>query len=146
MVDATTPQAGVEQAAPSVEERLSALYARSEPATAEPEPKQPKAAPEAKPETVDEAPPESDEPTPEDIPDEAEPSAQPDDQNAFEIVHNGTQHRLTREETIKLAQQGFDYTTKTQALAEKSKVIDTLMQRASEVDRSCHCWRRNARK
>jgi len=75
----------------------------------------------------------SDEPSPDDLPDEAVPPPSADGAE-FEIVHNGAQHKLSREETIKLAQQGFDYTQKTQALAEKQKAMDVYLQRAAEVE------------
>lgn len=75
----------------------------------------------------------SDELTPDDLPDDAEPPPSADGAE-FEIVHNGQQHKLTRAETIKLAQQGFDYTSKTQALAEQRKQIETVLARATEVE------------
>ena len=52
----------------------------------------------------------------------------------FEIVHNGTQHKLDRAKTIELAQKGFDYTSKTQALAAQQRAIQETLQRAQEIE------------
>lgn len=74
-----------------------------------------------------------DEPTSDDIADEdGEP--EPVSATEFEIVHNGQQHKLSREETIRLAQQGFDYTQKTQALAQRRAEADAVLQRATAVE------------
>jgi len=135
MAEATTPQAGVPEAAPSIENRLQNYFDREAEAPAEAEPEQapPTAAPTAEaPAPAVEATP-TDELAPEDLPD-AETPTQPNAADEFEIVHNGTQHRLPRAEVIKLAQQGFDYTQKTQAVAERSKVIDSVMARVSEME------------
>jgi len=133
MAEATNPQAGVPQAAPSIENRLQAFFQRSEePAEAEPE--QEAAAPEPaeqEPAPVEATP--ADELTPEDLPEDAAPQ-QPVTADEFEIVHDGKQHKLPRAEVIRLAQQGFDYTQKTQAVAEKSKAVDGIMQRVSEME------------
>jgi hypothetical protein len=70
--------------------------------------------------------------TAEDLAEDAPPV--PPSGDSFEIVHNGTQHKLSREETIKYAQQGFDYTQKTQALSEKGKALEAALQNAAEVE------------
>lgn len=79
--------------------------------------------------------PDAGEPTPDDLPEEelaeAEDS-QPVDE--FEIVHNGQQHRLSRAEAIKLAQQGFDYTTKAQRLAEESRQVQERIARVAQIE------------
>lgn len=66
-------------------------------------------------------------PTPTAAPDEpptpAEPetpAAQPTDEE-LELKWNGQQLKFKREDVVKLAQQGFDYTQKTQALAQKER-------------------------
>lgn len=135
MVDATNPQAGVGQAAPSVENRLAAFLSREEQEQAAPEPEQtqPEAAPEANPEPV-EAQASEDGLTPEDLPDDGQDPTPQSAEGSFEIVHNGTQHKLTREETIKLAQQGFDYTQKTQQVAAQTKALDAALQRTAELE------------
>jgi ribosomal protein S9 len=70
--------------------------------------------------------------TPEDVPEEAAP-AQPEG-DVFKIVHNGQELTLTRADVIKNAQQGFDYTKKTQALAEKERLLSDRLQKAEMID------------
>lgn len=60
--------------------------------------------------------------------------AQPTVEGEFEIVHDGQQRKLTREEAIKYAQQGFDYTVKTQRVAEKEKAVERRLAMLSEVE------------
>lgn len=100
-----------------------------------PEPPQPEKPTAPQPEIAAE-PPESQAPegelTPEDLTDEAAPP-QPE-ADAFEIVHKGQQHKLSRAQTIELAQKGFDYTEKTQALAEQSRSIQAQLQKAAEME------------
>lgn len=69
--------------------------------------------------------------TAEDIPDEGEEQPAVD---AFEIVHNGQQVKLSREDVIRHAQQGFDYTHKTQAVAEKERQVVDRLARLAEVE------------
>ena len=71
--------------------------------------------------------------TPDDVPDEQEAQA-PVDGAEFEIVHNGQQHKLSRAETIKLAQQGFDYTQKTQELARHRGEAEAVLARAAQIE------------
>lgn len=75
----------------------------------------------------------TDELTPEDLPDETPPAAAPL-ADAFEIVHEGKQHKLSREETIRYAQQGFDYTQKTMALAEQSREVEQRLSRIAQIE------------
>lgn len=75
----------------------------------------------------------SDEPTEADLPEDDEPP-QPESAAEFEIVHNGQQLKLPRDEVVKLAQQGFDYTQKTQALAERTRAAEAVLQRAAAVE------------
>ncbi len=132
---ATNPEAGVEQQ--SVEQRLVSFYAgRGEKAApketpapaAEEAPANAEAAPEA--ETDDQAYVEAEEAPLEDVelPDDT-PSPAPE----FEIVHNGQQHKLTRAETIELAQKGFDYTSKTQSLAQRESQISEALGAAQQI-------------
>lgn len=135
MAEPTNPT-GVEQAAPTDEQRMARFleqHDREQQAAVAPPDTPKEAPPEPKAQTADQ--PESqapDEVTPDDIPDDPV-EAQPTDE-AFEIVHDGQQRKLSREETIKYAQQGFDYTQKTQALAEKAKHIDASLQRVAELE------------
>ncbi len=47
------------------------------------------------------------------------------DPDEFEITHNGKPVKLSKEEAKKQAQLGYDYTQKTQALAEERKALET---------------------
>ena len=131
----TTPTTGVPASAPA--DPLVAIQAYLER-----EEKSPKSAPEEAAPTVEprtDAAAEPSEPdaqglTPEDIPDETVPVAPSPPADAFEIVHNGEQHKLSREETIRYAQQGFDYTQKTQALAEERRQMDARLQRVAQIE------------
>src|SRR6478736_5910659 len=78
----------------------------------------------------------SDEPTVDDLPEVEAKEAAPQsaDDAEFEIVHAGKQVKLTRADLIKHAQQGFDYTIKTQALAEKERAITETLTRAQEME------------
>lgn len=70
-------------------------------------------------------------PTPEGYPPGAGNSEQPPAEaiaELFDIIHNGQTHQLSREDMIKQAQQGFDYTQKTQKLAEQQKGLEHLTQ------------------
>jgi len=63
-----------------------------------------------------------------------EPVEQPAVEDAFEIVHNGQQVKLSREETIKYAQQGFDATRKLQYAAEQNRQVQAQLQRLSQLE------------
>jgi hypothetical protein len=72
--------------------------------------------------------------TPDDLP---EVEAATDEQPAvdeFEIVHEGKQHKLTRAKTIELAQQGFDYTQKTMAVAEAARQVQERLARVQAME------------
>jgi hypothetical protein len=125
-MDETNPATGVPP--PSVLDRMTAFVdneqAEIEPEQAEEVVAEPES-PQPEPEQA------SDEVTADDFPDETpEPSA-PD---AFEIVHNGQQHSLTREDVIRYAQQGFDYTQKTQAVAQKDKELSARLERLAQIE------------
>lgn len=132
MAEQTNPQAGVAQAPPSLEDRMVSVLGGAttdEPDADEPEEQEVEARTDAAPEpegASDEA------LTADDLPDET-PAPEPSG-DAFEIVHAGKQHKLNREETIRYAQQGFDYTQKTQALAEQAKVVNERLQRVTALE------------
>lgn len=135
---------------PSIEQRLAALASRDNPiargqaGAAAKAAKRESAAAEAAP--VEPAPAAADEAstapaatepselTPDDLiepaPDDAEGARAAAAADEFEIVHNGTQHKLTRAETIELAQKGFDYQAKSEQLAASQKEAATLLQTA----------------
>lgn len=130
----TTPATGVAPQA-SPEQRLMAILGDED--TAGPEGEAPAttaAAPETPPDApaVEQAP--TDELTADDLPEEQAEAPSPAG-DEFEIVHNGQPRKLNREETIRLAQQGFDYTQKTQALAEQSRAVSERLQRLEEVEK-----------
>ncbi len=135
MAESTQAATPVDTSEAGILARLGAFEARKdqEQAATEEEQTSPPAAPapEVKPEPQQATP--SDEPTPEDIQEEAD-APQPSAADEFEIVHNGAQHKLPRAEVIRLAQQGFDYTQKTQALAEHAKDVSAALQRAAEIE------------
>lgn len=53
-----------------------------------------------------------------------QPQQEPQAEPTFEIVHNGEKKQVTQSELINLAQQGFDYTQKTQALAQQRRELE----------------------
>lgn len=65
--------------------------------------------------------------TPEDIQDEAAPMPE----GEFVLKHNGQELKLPREQALELAEKGFDYTQKTQALAQERR---SLQERAELID------------
>jgi len=131
MPSESNPQAGVPQEALSDIERVSNFLSTQEqsepqdtpevPPTAEVQPEQP------------EVQAESEELTAEDVPSE-QPEPEQSEADAFEIVHNGQQVKLSREETIKYAMQGFDYHRKTEAVAQKDRFIQQQLEALQQVD------------
>lgn len=130
MNEQTHPATGVEQER-TPQQRMEAILMQSEdPALNEPKPEAEVAPQKEQPEG-----PAAEEVTSDDLEVEAESQAeQPSEVDAFEIVHDGTQVKLTRAEAIQYARQGFDYTKKTQALAEKTRQVDTYLQTFAQVD------------
>jgi len=55
-----------------------------------------------------------------------------DEPEYVEITHNGKPVKLTLDEVIEHASKGFDYTQKTQQLAEQRKQIETLAQNVQQ--------------
>jgi len=132
MADTPTNPGGIDMgvAEPSIEERMQA-FVNNEPALTEDDAgdagsRQDEAQGQAQ---------DGGEPTPEDLPDDGEQQeAQPQSGDLFEITHNGQQVKLTREQLIQQAQQGFDYTQKTQQTAEMRRQAEAVLQRAAEVE------------
>lgn len=124
MAEAATPETGANQEPPDIQQRMQNFLAQSE-EPAEPEqPSEPPAQAEQP-----EGP--ADEPTPDDIQEEA---PQPSAVDEFEIVHNGQQRKLTREETIRFAQQGFDYSQKMHAVGEAERSVATRLQNVQQLE------------
>ncbi len=98
----------------------------------------PKEEPEKPAPTAEAAPPEqpnsqaAEELTPDDLEVEQGQTQQPEGE-AFEIVHNGQQIKLTREEAIKHAMQGFDYTQKTQEVANQKRQLENHLRGLAEI-------------
>ena len=57
---------------------------------------------------------------------ETEPKEEPKEESKRKIIWNGKEIELTDEELTKLAQQGFDYTFKTQAISKYKKKFEEL--------------------
>ncbi len=131
MVDATTQETGVESEQ-SVQARLVSFYAKGNQAPkAEPAPVAEAPEPQANAEEIPE--PAAEQAEPDEAPEEYVEEETPSPAVEFEIVHNGQQHKLTRAQTIELAQKGFDYTTKTQRLASSEAQIAQALQAAQEI-------------
>jgi len=131
MPEQTTPATGVEQAAPDVQTRMQNFLTQFDTDQAEEVEQQ------SEPEQAKVAEQPQDPATEELTPDDLESDPTPPEQSAveaFEIVHNGQQKKLSREETIRLAQQGFDYTQKTQALAETQRQVQGRVRMVQEME------------
>src|SRR5512135_2630263 len=137
MAEAANPATGANQEPPSVEERMANFLVQYDKEQTEPPPEQdePTAAPAERQaqQPQEQAP--TDELTPDDLPEtEAQASEQPPSTDTFEIVHDGQQRKLTREETIKYAQQGFDYSQKMHAVAEKDRQAQQRLAQVQQVE------------
>lgn len=97
-----------------------------------PEVKKPEAQPQEE-SPPDQAEASSDELTADDLPEESAPTQSAADE-FLEIVHDGTQRTLTREEAIRYSQQGLDYTIKAQAVAQQRQELTQFLQRAQEME------------
>ncbi len=134
MAEQTTPETGVSQEPLDIQQRMQNYLTQydtdqandSDAPQQEPVPER-QAKPAKQPDD-----PVTEELTPEDLPGE-EPAAQ-SAVDEFEIVHNGAQHRLPRDKVIELAQQGFDYTQKTQALAEQNRQAQERLRAVHEIE------------
>src|SRR5512138_1589041 len=108
MAEPTNPATGVTQEPPSIEERMQAFLVQYDKEQAEPqiEPEEPTAASAEQQTQQPEGQAQTDELTPDDLPEiEGQEAVAQPTVDEFEIVHNGQQRKLTREETIRLAQQ-----------------------------------------
>ena len=128
-----TPNTGAMQEAPSIEARMEAYLSQSSDQGSEADP--PEKPEDTNPPQGNAEQPEgqADELSPDDLEVEAQTQEQPA-VDAFEIVHNGQQIKLSREETIKYAQQGLDATRKWDAAAEKDRQATQKWQQLSEID------------
>lgn len=68
-----------------------------------------------------------------DEPTEDADSEEEAEEATFTIKHDGKEVSLKQSELIDMAQQGFDYSKKTMALAEERKAIEPLRQQAEEL-------------
>ena len=129
MAEAANPVGGANQEPPSVEQRMQNFLTQFDGEQTEPEqqPEQPNDPPVQAEQPEGQA----DELTPEDIPAEV---PQPSAVDEFEIVHNGQQRKLSREETIRLAQQGFDYSQKMHAVGEAERAIARRMESVQQLE------------
>lgn len=130
-----TPQpAAVAVPKPSIEDRLAAVVGQYDEDNAAAENEDTAAAP-AEGQSADSPQGQADANalTPEDL---EEPAGKP--QPAVEgmtIVHNGQEVALSREDAIRYAQQGFDYTRKTESLAVREREFADRVQRLSAIER-----------
>ena len=125
MAEAATPETGANQEPPDIQQRMETFLTQFEGAEETEQPSEPPAQAE-QPEG------QADEPTPDDIQDEA--VAQPSAVDEFEIVHNGQQRKLSREETIRLAQQGFDYSQKMHAVGEAERSVTKRLEAVQQLE------------
>ncbi len=134
MLEQTNPAGGVAQEAPSLDERMQRFIAQSEDHGQQAEPPKQPEKPEPKVVEQPEGQAVSEELTPDDIPTEGAVGEQPE-VDAFHIVHNGQEVKLSRAEAIAHAQQGFDYTRKAQAVAEDRQRVTATLQRLQETEK-----------
>lgn len=62
------------------------------------------------------------------LPEVPEETTAPESTDEWEIKHNGEIKRIKRDEALELARQGYDYTQKTQSLAEERKIVEQQKQ------------------
>ena len=128
MAEAANPETGANQEPPSIDERMQNFLTQFDgEQTDADEPEQPSAPPAQAEQPEGQA----DELTPDDIPAEV---AQPNAVDEFEIVHNGQQRKLSREETIRFAQQGFDYSQKMHAVGEAERQIQQRFEQVQQLE------------
>jgi hypothetical protein len=130
VTDTTQPVAAVESLSESgVESSLESLFG-----TAQPEPPEEKAPKqEAEASDTDQL---EGEPTEDDleIDDDEQAAKAPDADGEYEIVHNGQTHKLSRDELIEYGRKGFDYTQKTQAVAETQRQYSERLQALAQIE------------
>jgi hypothetical protein len=111
----TTPEApAVEKSEASLDDRLLAKFGYTDDS---PQAAEEQSQPQSEDETPSEQPQDPDALSPDEV-------AAEEQTDAVELTHNGQKIQLPKEEVVKLAQQGFDYTQKTQALAEERRAIE----------------------
>lgn len=82
-----------------------------------------------------------DEESAEDAPEEQEQEGEPEEQKEPEperklkITHNSQEYELSEKEVVELAQKGYDYTQKTQAVAQERARYENLKQQEVEFQR-----------
>lgn len=138
MAENVTPAVpGAIQQPPTVESRMANFLQQTEgePETTAPESEQATPAPSVEAQQP-EGQAEPDELSPDDlIAEEQAPAAQPGQPaEVFEFDAAGERLRLPRDEVIKLAQQGHDYTRKTMALADKARAVEERLQRVTAIE------------
>lgn len=69
----------------------------------------------------------------EDESDEQEDEEEPEEEPTVVLKHDGKEVTLKQSEVIALAQQGFDYSKKTMAVAEERKAVEAERNKAAEV-------------
>ena len=126
---------GAGQAAPSVESRLANFLGQEAPADTGDADEERADAAQAEPAQQPEGQTDSGELTADDLPDEASPKPEPGAvEEVFEFDAAGERLKLPRNEVIRLAQQGHDYTRKTMALAETAKQVNERLQRVTAIE------------
>lgn len=114
------------QSEQSVEDRMLAFLGGDEPNESEvPDEEQ-----EAEPAT------EEQEADPPDEGEEQETKDEPEPERVLKIKHDGVEIEKPESEVIALAQQGFDYTQKTQKLAEERKYVETMTSTIREQEKA----------
>jgi len=133
MAEQANPESGASQAAPTIEQRMQNFLTQhdQEQSGAPPEPETPSPAPDKEAQQPES---QADELTVADLPEDGTEVPTQPTVDEFEIVHNGQQKKLSRAETIELAQQGFDYRRKTEAVAEQGKALQAQMQRVQQME------------
>lgn len=69
----------------------------------------------------------------EDEADEQEDEEEPEEEPTVVLKHDGKEVTLKQSEVIALAQQGFDYSKKTMAVAEERKAVEAERSKAAEI-------------
>lgn len=65
--------------------------------------------------------------------DESEDADEDEEESTVKLKHDGKEIELKLSEALNLAQQGFDYTQKTMAVAEKSKAVEVEREQATQA-------------
>lgn len=131
MAEAATPATGANQEPPDDVTRMASFLEQYDKEKTDPQTEPEQSADAEVEQPQGQAP--TDELTPDDLPaDDAQAQPQPVDE--FEIVHNGQQRKLTREETIRFAQQGFDYSQKMHAVGEAERAVTRRLTQVQQLE------------